>query len=270
MSLLLCRYEPVKHPYYIEILGIHIHSSQELCYVIYNHPLLVMEDFVDESLLVFIREELDMAYLADKLKVLMDGKSKSDDLLFLILSECDYYTDQEQSRFRQTVAGLRKLHPAQYAKARADDLFQKKQYGKAAQRYERLLEYPKDKVVDDGFLAGIYHNLGASYAQMFQFDRAFKALDKSYNMNKDMGTLKQIYYLTVFEPALPIGERYHALFTRELIEEWERELETARQSALVNEDVVRLRELFKKDPVKRAEGSAKMIQQWKQEYRVMI
>ena len=105
---------------------------------------------------------------------------------------------------------------------------------------------------------------------MFQFDRAFKALDKSYNMNKDMGTLKQIYYLTVFEPALPIGERYHALFTRELIEEWEKELETARQSALVNEDVVRLRELFKKDPVKRAEGSAKMIQQWKQEYRVMI
>ena len=205
MSLLLCRYEPVKHPYYIEILGIHIHSSQELCYVIYNHPLLVMEDFVDESLLVFIREELDMAYLADKLKVLMDGKSKSDDLLFLILSECDYYTDQEQSRFRQTVTGLRKLHPAQYAKARADDLFHKKQYGKAAQRYERLLEYPKDKVVDDGFLAGIYHNLGASYAQMFQFDRAFKALDKSYNMNKDMGTLKQIYYLTVFEPALPIG-----------------------------------------------------------------
>ena len=94
--------------------------------MIYNHPLLVMEDFVDESLLVFIREELDMAYLADKLKVLMDGKSKSDDLLFLILSECDYYTDQEQSRFRQTVAGLRKLHPAQYAKARADDLFHKK------------------------------------------------------------------------------------------------------------------------------------------------
>ena len=120
------------------------------------------------------------------------------------------------------------------------------------------MEYPKDKVVDDGFLAGIYHNLGASYAQMFQFDRAFKALDKSYNMNKDMGTLKQIYYLTVFEPALPIGERYHALFTRELIEEWEKELETARQSALVNEDVVRLRELFKRDPVKRAEGSAKI------------
>ena len=44
MSLLLCRREFVKHPFYIEILGIYIYSSQELCYVICNHPLLVMED----------------------------------------------------------------------------------------------------------------------------------------------------------------------------------------------------------------------------------
>ena len=38
MSLILCRQEPVKHPYYIDVLGIHIHSSQELCYIVYNHP----------------------------------------------------------------------------------------------------------------------------------------------------------------------------------------------------------------------------------------
>ena len=40
MSLILCRQEPVKHPYYIDVLGIHIHSSQELCYIVYNHPVL--------------------------------------------------------------------------------------------------------------------------------------------------------------------------------------------------------------------------------------
>ncbi len=46
MSLLLCRQEPVKNPLYVEFLDIHLFSSQELCYVIYNHPLLVMDDFV--------------------------------------------------------------------------------------------------------------------------------------------------------------------------------------------------------------------------------
>ena len=57
MSLLLCRRERVKHPFYIEVLGIHIYSSQELCYVIYHHPLLVMNDFADASLFSFIKNE---------------------------------------------------------------------------------------------------------------------------------------------------------------------------------------------------------------------
>ena len=43
MSLILCRQEPVTVPLYIEDLGIHLYSSQELCYVIYNNPLLVID-----------------------------------------------------------------------------------------------------------------------------------------------------------------------------------------------------------------------------------
>ena len=44
MSFILCRQEEVTHPLYIEALGVHIWSSQELCYVIYNNPLLVLEE----------------------------------------------------------------------------------------------------------------------------------------------------------------------------------------------------------------------------------
>ena len=43
MSLILCRQEEVKNPLYIEALGIPHLSSQELCYVIYNYPLLAMD-----------------------------------------------------------------------------------------------------------------------------------------------------------------------------------------------------------------------------------
>ena len=60
MSLILCRYEPVKHPYFIERLGIHIMSSQELCYILYNHPLLAMDGFIDQALIQFIEEELEI------------------------------------------------------------------------------------------------------------------------------------------------------------------------------------------------------------------
>ena len=47
MSLILCRQEPVTSPYFVEELGVHLYASQELNYVIYHHPLLVMEDFVN-------------------------------------------------------------------------------------------------------------------------------------------------------------------------------------------------------------------------------
>ena len=55
MSLILCRQEPVTVPLYIEDLGIHLYSSQELCYVIYNNPLLVLEGFIDKRLTEFLR-----------------------------------------------------------------------------------------------------------------------------------------------------------------------------------------------------------------------
>ena len=64
MSLLLCRQEPVETPYYVEALGIHLYSSQELCYVIYHNPLLVLETFVDDHLIEFIRGELEMGFMA--------------------------------------------------------------------------------------------------------------------------------------------------------------------------------------------------------------
>ena len=76
MSLLLCRREKVKHPFYIEVLGIHIYSSQELCYVIYHHPLLVMNDFVDASLFFFVKNELGLGFLAGRMEKLVEAARK--------------------------------------------------------------------------------------------------------------------------------------------------------------------------------------------------
>ena len=72
MSLLLCRREPVKHPFYIEVLGIHIYSSQELCYVICNHPLLVMDGFVGKALYSFVKNELGMGFVAGRMEKLSE------------------------------------------------------------------------------------------------------------------------------------------------------------------------------------------------------
>lgn len=270
MSLILCRQEPVEHPYYIDVLGIHIHSSQELCYIIYNHPILVLDDFMDETVIEFIRRELDMDYLSGRIEKLLETGSRSEDVLALVLSECDYYNDKEIQTFKQAVAALRTLHPAEYEKERADYMFRAHQYGKAVKRYARVLEFPRDKQVDDGFLSGVYNNLGASYAMMFRFAKALDAYEKAYGLGKDLEVLKRMYFLTVFSPDLEVQEHCRSMFTQELRDLWKKEMEAAGLEAGQDEAVRALRAMFKKDPIKRMDGASRMVQRWKQEYRMMV
>lgn len=270
MSLILCRQEPVEHPYYIDELGIHVYSSQELCYIIYNHPILVLDDFIGEALIEFIRKELDLDYLAGRIEKLLETGSRSEDVLVLVLSECDYYNDKEIQKFKQAASALRALHPAEYEKERADYMFRVRQYGKAAKRYGRVLEYPRDRQVDEGFLAKVYNNLGASYAMMFRFARALSAYEKAYELGKDLEILKRMYFLTSFAPDLEVKENLRAMFTEEHKTLWNKEIEAANLDAAQDEAVRALRTLFKKDPIKRMDGASRMVQRWKQDYRMMV
>ena len=68
MSVIVCRPEQVVHPYYVEGLGVNIHSSQEFCYAIYHHPMLFLDKFADQSVIDFIRDELGMGFLAARME----------------------------------------------------------------------------------------------------------------------------------------------------------------------------------------------------------
>ena len=76
MSLRLCRSEKVKNPYYVSFLGMHLYSSQELAYVIYHYPLLVMDCLVNERLLDFLREELNIDVYKRQIKNIFTGIKK--------------------------------------------------------------------------------------------------------------------------------------------------------------------------------------------------
>lgn len=140
MSLILCRQEPVTVPLYIEDLGIHLYSSQELCYVIYNNPLLVLEGFIDKRLTEFLRSELRMPFLAERVEKWLDSHGATEEILYLILKECNYYTPKEQAAYRQTVNGLKKLSEEEYEKRRADYFYGLDLFGKAVTIYEQILD----------------------------------------------------------------------------------------------------------------------------------
>ena len=249
MSLILCRQEPVKHPFYFEGLGVRLFSSQELCYAIYNNPLLVMDQFVDQNLIRFIREDLDMAFLAARLEKWQQSGEEPDELLAMILHECDYYTASEVSRFQQGLAAYRRMPAPEFLKAKADYLFSRKQYGKAVAEYGRILDLPKGDRMDDAFQSKIYNNLGAAYARLFMTDKACQAYQKSFDLVKNGDVLKRICH------------------TDELKEECQREKESAQALAAQADSLQELEQLFQKDPIKRFQGAGELIRKWKQEYR---
>lgn len=270
MSLLLCRQESVRHPFYVEFLGIHLYSSQELCYVIYNHPLLVLDGFVGEPLLVFLRDELNQGFLALKLERWLKSGESGDEALAMILQECDYYSPVEINRFKQQVAGIRRMHRAEYRKLRADELFGLRQYGRAVELYQELLELPKDSYVDDMFYGRIWNNLGACYARMFQLERAFEAFEKAHMKTGEQQVLERLYDLTLLDERLVLGDRCNLLITQEMKDSWKRRMADAREKAAQSEQVREIDTLFARDPIRRQAGAAKLVAQWKQEYRSMI
>lgn len=269
MSVILCRKEKVSHPFFIENLGIHVYTSQELCYAIYNHPLIALDGFIDQNLVDFIREELGMGYAALKLERWMKSGENQDELLFLFLQECNYYTTQEIGRLRQKVAALRKMPPLEYAKAKADYLFGFKQYGRAIAGYEKILESYLAQKADDFFIGKIYNNLGACYARIFQFDRALAAYDKAYGKLKDLSILEKIYHLSLLSPDVALKERYQTIVTEEVRAAWDEDFKKAEDAAEHSPQLEELENLFRKDSVKRAEGARQMLETWKQEYRGM-
>lgn len=270
MSLILCRQEPVKHPFYFEGLGVHLYSSQELCYVIYQNPLLVLDHFVDEHLIEFIRDELEMGFMAAKLEKWQQSGEDADELLFLILTECDYYNAAEIKHFRQKIETYRKMSPHEFAKAKADYLFTRRQYGKAVAEYEGILEMPKESSADDVFYAKIYNNLGAAYARLFSMEKAYQAYQKSFDLAKSGDVLKRIYYLSKWNPNLVLKDRFRTLITEDIKTGWDEEMKNAEEAAEKAESLEKLEELFLKDPIKRMKGAADMVKSWKGEYRNMI
>lgn len=270
MSLLLCRQEHVRHPYFVESLGIHLYSSQELAYVIFHYPLLVLDGFVGEGLFAFLREELDQGFLALKLERWLKSGESQDEVLILLLQECGYCTQSEIAQFRQQMEGLRKKHPAELKKLKADEMFSMRQYGRAVELYEELLMVPIDSYVDDMFRGRIWNNLGSCYARMFLLEKAFDAFEKAYMRMGQQQILERLYMLSQIDERLELSDRLKTLVTAELKAEWDEKMKAARERAAKSGQVQELEVLFQKDPIKRQAGEAQLLAKWKREYRSMV
>lgn len=268
MSLILCRPESVRQPLYMDALGVHLYSSQELCYVIVNHPFLVMDGFFSDTVIDFIKKELEMPYLAAKIGTYLE-EEKTDEALICILQECGCTPKEEINRFQHKLETLRKMSPADYAKEKADYYCKNRKYGRAISLYEQILAMPKETRGDDWFIGKVWNNLAAAYVNMFYFDKAMTAYERACDRTGSEKVLKQMYFLKKLCPNLEMRERYLGAVTDDNRKEWDQEYAQAASKASELEEI---RNIERTAELPAEEGRQTLIRQtaaWKREYREM-
>lgn len=268
MGLILCEGEEAKNPLYIEDLDKNIYSLEELAYLIYDNPILVMENFIDEKLFYFIGESLGLESLYTWLAKIYKEKKLNDDILYYILEFSSFYTKNEIIKYRRKIEKLRALPKAEYLKEQADYMFLLRKYSKSIDIYERILSLSKEKQRSIYFLGGIYNNLAAAYANMFSFDYAYTCYRLSYECLQDRNILKKMVYLEKLG-AKPLDD-IDKLISEKQDKAWSIEFEKEKEKVLASQEIADFKAIFRYDSIKKANIIKGKIEDLRHEYRTMI
>ncbi len=268
-GLILCSGRRVKNPYPVAELGISLHSGEELCYFIYNYVFLLEPDFINEHLLYFIRTELGMVKLEEKIRKWIADRSDMAQILYMILQDIHYYSEAELGGFKAQLEWMRRARPSERAKKKADYLLQKRRYAAAIQLYDSIAAGEQDQGMTREFMGALYHNKGVACAGLFESERALECFEKSYEYLEKEEILKEIFMLCQMDESVELPEAMMLAVPAEQQYKWQEEYETLCKHLKYSGKAKTIGEFWEKDSVRKRAGIQKLVTQWKQEYREM-
>ena len=180
----LCVHELAKTPYFVEETGISIYSIEELAYYLYENIYLIDERLVEEKLYTWIERELEMGFLAERLR---NGKTTGNHVynqVMTILKASEYYSEEELKELSEKIRMISTLQTQERMKYRADELLQNKNYWAAVVEYERILSIRQNSKLKVDFYAMVWNNLGGCYARLFLFEKAASCYENAYQFQK--------------------------------------------------------------------------------------
>lgn len=200
---LLCQ-KMARMPFEIEEMGLHIYSAEELCYYIYHNLPMIDGSFISEALIEFIREDLEMPALAERVYRYFQSSEDLDTTLLILLRSVGYYTEEEIAEFQDMMLQLHKKNPLERAKDRADLLFSHGKYQNAVKAYGSIVSQSRDLRVKAGFYAEVLQHMAVCCLRLHLYHEALDCLKASYGENRDARVLQQIYdFCVLTRQALP-------------------------------------------------------------------
>lgn len=100
---ILCQVKRAKVPYYIENISTNIYSIEELCFYFYHNMYLLDETIINEELCFWLRDELGLKKLAQRLYGMLDDEVKLGDFILPVFKEINYLSMEEFRKLNQRI-----------------------------------------------------------------------------------------------------------------------------------------------------------------------
>ena len=243
---ILCGKE-AEAPYEVDELDIRIYTIEELCYYIYNYLPLIGDDFIDDRLLLFIRHELELPEIADKIERFYSARSEQDATLLMLLSDVGYYSDQELQEFQNRLVYRKRKSSQERVKGRADSLLRLKRYQSAVRTYKTLAGSSSDNRNSREFYYDVLESLANAYGKLCEFDYALDCLFGIYDLNHSERILKKAYDVCVLS-GTELPSRYFSKVPDQVLSSWQQDYwnrETIEKQKLDESSIM---QSFLKDP----------------------
>ncbi len=198
---ILCQVKKAELPYYIENISTNIYSIEELCFYFYNNIYLLDETIINEELCFWIRDELGLRKLAQRMYSLLDdGSPKIGDFILLVFKEINYLSMEEFRKLYQQIQKIAEEPLILRQKMKGDYLISHGKIVNAINVYQKVLhekleeKQEKNEHLGTQFVGEIYHNMGCAYARLFQMEEAMNCFAKSFSCMRTTVSMKNYLY----------------------------------------------------------------------------
>lgn len=196
--IILCEARQAIIPYVFTNTKVEVYSYEELCFYIYNNVALLNREQFQGKMVQWLKTELEMNALADKLMELLAAEASFMDILVAILSAGTYYETAEIRQFidKQELVAL--LPEEEKQKLKADSFLMYRRFLKAISLYDEILRQ-KDTIEDQKFLGDVLHNKGVALAKNMELTKAKLCFLEAFEKNHKKPSLEAYIMLRLLE-----------------------------------------------------------------------
>ena len=269
-KVIVCSGKLADNPYVIKEVGKKLYSIEEICYYVGTNVYSIDLSFFSPELISFIKDELKLSVVANKLKSLVSGNYMLNDVITALFCSCDLYSKEEILKIIGLVKSLAEM-PAWERNAYIG--YKKLSEGK----YLLALKYFRGTLKEESLVANDYgvvlRAMGICHIYVSSFKEAADCFYKAYKYTQDKKVLMlALLALKLGNPDKEFNERASE-FTKDesIIVEAEKIWKEAEKNALSGLNAGNINHMFEKLKTDKVTEGYKEIevklQQFKAEYR---